>query len=72
MGEDYTGSSADVFEQVLTMPADWIDYSDMVPSANDIEAMAARLVEMGLWKDTPEDLVKFTDLRFVKQAAGNK
>src|SRR4030067_1253095 len=29
MGEDYTGSPAQVFEKVLTTPPDWIDYSDM-------------------------------------------
>lgn len=68
MGEDYTGSSAAVFEKVLTDPPDWIDYSDMVPATTDLEAMAAHLVEMGLWKDVPKDLDGFTDVRFVKQA----
>ena len=65
LGEDYTGSSASVFEKVLTTPPDWIDYSDMVPSKNDIEAMSAKLVDMGLWESMPEDLAIFTDLRFV-------
>lgn len=67
MGEDYTGSRAQIFEKVLTDPPDGIDYSDMVPTAKDLEAMAAHLVKMGLWKDIPKDLDRFTDLRFVKQ-----
>lgn len=68
IGEDYTGSSAEVFEQVLTTPPDWIDFSDMVPATKDIEAMSANLVEMGLWKEMPGDPEIFTDLRFVKRA----
>lgn len=72
MGEDYTGSSAAVFKKVLTDPPDWIDYSDVVPTAKDLEAMAAHLVEMGLWRDIPKNLGGFTDVRFVKQATGKK
>ena len=72
MGEDYTGSRAQVFEQVLTDPPNLIDYSDIVPSAKDLEEMAAVMVEMGLWKDVPKDLTLFTDLSFVKQAIGSK
>lgn len=68
MGEDYTGSSADVLEQVLTNPPDWIDYSDMLPSQNDIKSMSEKLVDMGLWKEMPEDLTIFTDTRFVNMA----
>ncbi len=68
MGEDYTGSSADVFEQVLTSPPEWIDYSDMVPTINDIKAMSANLVTMNLWKDMPPDPGIFIDPGFVKQA----
>ncbi len=68
MGEDYTGSSAAVFEQVLTTPPDWIDYTDMIPSEKDIMAMSENLVDMGLWKKMPEDFARFTDIRFVKQA----
>ena len=68
MGEDYTGSSADVFEQVLTSPPEWIDYNDMVPTINDIKAMSANLVTMDLWKDMPPDPGIFIDPGFVKQA----
>ena len=68
MGEDYTGSSAAVFEKVLTTPPDWIDYGDMMPSKKDIMAMSEKLVDMGLWKKMPEDLTRFTDIRFIKQA----
>ncbi len=67
MGEDYTGSSAAVFEQVLTTPPDWMDYTDMIPSKKDIMAMSEKLVDMGLWKKIPEDLIRFTDIRFAKQ-----
>ncbi|VAX24473.1 hypothetical protein MNBD_NITROSPINAE02-843 [hydrothermal vent metagenome] len=75
MGEDYTGSMAAVFEKVLTTPPDWIDYTDMVPSARDMKEMANVMVEMGIWKDIPADLGKYTDLRFIKEtlkSAGNK
>ncbi len=69
MGEDYTGSSATVFEKVLTDPPDWIDYSDMIPSDERVRAMADVLVEMGLWKDIPDDLSKYTDQRFILKAS---
>lgn len=61
MGEDYTGSNDLVFEKVLTTPPDWIDYSDMVPTIDDLSVMSQKLVEMGLWKDSPEDLASFID-----------
>lgn len=67
MGEDYTGSVAEVFENVLTDPPDWIDYSDMVPTTEDLKRMSAILVEMKLWDDMPADMSIFTDLRFVKK-----
>ncbi len=70
MGEDYTGSSAKVFAQVLSDPPDWIDYSDMVPTTEDVRLMGQQLVEMGLWRDLPADLPRYIDDRFVKQAAG--
>lgn len=69
MGEDYTGSSAAVFEKVLTTPANWIDYSDMIPSDERIRSMAKVMVEMGLWKDIPEDLSSYTDQRFILEAS---
>lgn len=65
MGEDYTGSSAEVFEKVLTTPPDWIDYSNMVPTSKDVEVMSAHLVDMGLWEEMPEDLEIFIDPGFV-------
>lgn len=68
MGEEYTGSSADVFEQVLTLPPEWIDYSDMIPTVNDIKDMASNLVTIGLWNEIPQDLDIFIDHGFVKQA----
>ncbi len=70
MGEDYTGSSAAVFEQVLTTPPNWIDYSDMIPSDERIRAMADVMVEMGLWKDIPTDLKNYTEQRFILKASG--
>jgi len=68
MGEDYTGSSAEVFEKVLTSPPDWISYTDMTPSPKYIDSMAEVMVEMGLWKDMPNDLKNYTDLTFIKRA----
>lgn len=68
MGEDYTGSSARIFEEVLTTPPNWIDYSDMVPTAKDMEEMASHLMDMGLWKNLPEDVDKFFDSRFAISA----
>ncbi len=70
MSEDYTGSSAAVFEKVLTDPPDWIDYTDMIPTDARIRAMADVMVEMGLWKDVPEDLAAYTDQRFILRASG--
>ncbi len=69
MGEDYTGSSAAVFEQVLTDPPDWIDYSDMTPSDERVRAMADVMVEMGLWKDMPKNLSAYTDQSFILKAS---
>jgi len=69
MGEDYTGSSAAVFEKVLTDPPDWIDYSDMIPSDKRIRAMADIMVEMGLWDHMPENLSEYTDQRFIHKAS---
>jgi len=68
MGEDYTGTNAQVFEQVLTTPANWIDYSDMIPSDTHMQSMAKAMVDMGLWKDMPHDLHTYTDTRFIRKA----
>ena len=69
MGEDYTGSSASVFETVLTTPPDWISYTNMVANENDIVSMAENLVEMGLWPKVPEDITDaYFDMRFVEKA----
>ncbi|OGW43750.1 MAG: hypothetical protein A2132_05300 [Nitrospirae bacterium RBG_16_43_11] len=67
MGEDFTGSNASVFEKVLTTP-DWIDYTDMVPTIDELSAMSQKLVDMGLWKESPDDLASFIDTRFVEKA----
>ncbi|MDX8382215.1 MAG: ABC transporter substrate-binding protein [Ghiorsea sp.] len=69
MGEDYTGSSATVFEKVLTSPPDWISYTNMIPSAEYISDMADIMVEMGLWKNKPDNLENYTDLNFIKRAS---
>ena len=69
LGEDYTGSSARDFEAVLTTPPDWIDYSDMRPTARDFEEFSAMLVEMGLWKEMPRDTSIFFDGRFLEKTA---
>ncbi len=71
MGEDYTGSSAEVFEQVLTSPPEWIDYSDMVPAIDDIKVMSANMVKMKLWKEIPPDIGIFINPVFAKQAVEN-
>ena len=70
MGEDYTGSSADIFFQVLTDPPDWIDYRDMVPTVADLRKMGRRMVKMGLWDSLPSDLGRYIDDRFARKAAG--
>jgi NitT/TauT family transport system substrate-binding protein len=72
MGEDYTGSSAAIFEQVLISPLNYIDYNDMIPSGKDIKALSEKLVDMGLWKGVPDDLSRFIDLRFIKGATQEK
>ncbi len=68
MGEDYTGANAEVFEQVLTTPANWIDYSNMMPSANYMQAMAEMMVKVKLWDSIPHDLHTYTNTHFIKQA----
>ena len=69
MGEDYTGSAAPVFEQVLTTPADWITYTHMVASKNDMTSMAKKLVAMNLWSKVPENLVTdYFDMSFAIKA----
>lgn len=70
MGEDYTGSSAEIFFQVLTDPPDWIDYRDMVPTVADLRKMGRRMVKMGLWDSLPSDLAGYIDDRFARKAAG--
>lgn len=72
MGEEYTGAPAQVFERVLTTSSDWISYSDMLPSDDDIQGMAEKLVDMGLWKNIPEDLHKFTETRFIEAVLKNE
>jgi len=69
MGVDYTGASAAIFEQVLTTPPDWIDYSDMIPTDARIRSMADVMVEMGLWKEVPSDLSRYTDMHFILHAS---
>jgi NitT/TauT family transport system substrate-binding protein len=69
MGEDYTGSTADVFEQVLTTPPDWISYTNMVANETDITTMAEKLVDMKLWPKVPENIISgYFDMSFVKIA----
>lgn len=69
MGEDYTGSAAAVFEKVLTTPADWISYTNMVANENDMITMAEKLVDMKLWPKVPENITSgYFDMRFVKIA----
>ncbi len=69
LGEDYTGSSAAVFEQVLTTPPDWISYANMVANKADMTSMAQKLVEMKLWSNVPNDLdSNYFNMRFAKKA----
>ena len=68
MGEDYTGSSAAVFEQVLTDPPDWISFNDYQVRLKDLEMMVGHMVEMGLLTSVPDDLdTAYTDMRFVRK-----
>ncbi len=72
MGEDYTGSAASVFEQVLTTPSNWITYTDMVANETDMVSMAEKLVEMQLWPEVPDNLAgKYFDMRFAQKAEKN-
>jgi len=69
MGEDYTGSAALVFEQVLTTPPNWITYTNMVANENDMRSMAEKLVNMNLWPEVPENLINhYFDMRFAIKA----
>lgn len=69
MGEDYTGSAADVFEKVLTTPPDWITYTNMVANENDMTSMAKKLVEMKLWPKVPDNISSgYFDMSFAKKA----
>jgi len=69
MGEAYTGSSAAVFEKVLTTPADWITYTNMVADETDMLSMAEKLVDMKLWPVVPDNLGGgYFDMRFAKKA----
>ena len=69
MGEDYTGSAAAVFEEVLTTPPDWITYENMTASENDMTLMAEKLVDMKLWTKVPDNLVsEYFDMQFVIKA----
>ena len=68
MGEDYTGSSAAVFEQVLTEPSDWISFNDYQVRQKDLEIMAGYMVDMGLLSSVPDDLaIAYTDMQFVRK-----
>lgn len=65
MGEDYTGVQAEVFAKVLTTPADWISYENMLVDDSDIVSMAEKMVEMQLWQKIPEDIIQgYIDMCF--------
>lgn len=69
MGEDYTGSNAAVFEQVLTDPPDWISFDNSLISEKDLQTMMGYMVEMGLLPSVPAKPARtYTDMRFVRQA----
>jgi len=68
LGQDYTGAPAHVFEDVLSRPADWIEYKHMRPNTQDLRDMAVHMVEAGLWRSVPEDMESFADPRFVDHA----
>ena len=72
MGEDYTGSAAPIFEKVLTTPANWITYTNMVANEHDMISMAEKLVDMKLWPKVPDNLKSaYFDMRFVIKAEQN-
>lgn len=69
MAEDYTGSSAAVFEKVLTTPPVWITFTNMVANEDEMLAMAEKLVDMKLWPKVPDNLSNgYFDMRFVRNA----
>ena len=69
MGEDYTGAQASIFEKVLTTPPDWITYTNMVASEDDVISMAQKLVDMKLWLKVPDNINShYFDMRFAKIA----
>ena len=69
MGEDYTGSSAPIFEKVLTTPPNWISYTNMVADESDMRLMSQKLVDMKLWSDVPIDITRnYFDMSFVNSA----
>ena len=69
MAEDYTGSSAAIFEKVLTTPSDRISYNNMFANVKDMTSMAEKLVEMGFWTSVPEDINSaYFDMSFVEKA----
>jgi NitT/TauT family transport system substrate-binding protein len=71
LAQDYTGSEAAIFEEVLTTPGR-IGYGDMLPVEDDIRLISQRLVQMGLWKSAPEDASVFIDTRFVRKALAQR
>jgi len=72
IGEDYTGSVAAVFEPVLTKPANWITYTNMVAEERDIQGMAQKLVDMKLWNTVPANIsTDYFDMSFAQKAQNN-
>jgi len=69
MGEDYTGSAAEIFEEVLINPDHWISFTNMVADEQDIQDMATQLVEMKLWERVPENITSgYLDMSFAENA----
>lgn len=73
MSEDYTGSRAAVFEQVLTAPPDWISFKDPQVRKKDLVTMMGYMVEMGLLPSMPDDPdAGYIDMRFVLKSLSSR
>ena len=73
MSEDYTGSRAAVFEQVLTDPPDWISFKDHLVRKKDLVTMMGYMVEMGLLPSMPDDPdTGYIDMRFVLKSLSSR
>ena len=68
MVESYTGPAVVVFEKVLTIPASWSTYRNMVVSEKDVTSMAKIIVDMTLWSKVSINFTsKHFNMKFARQ-----